>query len=206
MFGIERENSGRSGLHWPDRELSHDHLRVRPADLFAVARGLFSDVAFRDAPAPQNTGASAGRRLRTGAGGGSGDLSFGTERRGRSGAAEYGGLRRRDRIHFADGRPSFSCGANCRRSNGPTSARWGRQGRLVAAIIAGVTLVTLFLNPDYNRSVLGAASGSCWASRYFAVYARHRLILSPEEEFALNIRSHDSENASRQSQPGALRR
>ncbi len=35
-------------LHRADRQLSHHHLRLRPADLFAVARGLFSDLAFGD--------------------------------------------------------------------------------------------------------------------------------------------------------------
>ncbi len=40
-------------------------------------------------------------------------------------------------------------------------------GAAVAAAIAGVTLVTLFLNPDYSRSVSGAA---------MAWFVRHRVL------------------------------
>src|ERR1043166_472478 len=61
----------------------------------------------------------------------------------------------------------------------------GRPGAAVAATIAAATLVTLFLNPDYNRGVLGAAAWFLLGIAYFAVYARRRLVLSPEEEFAL---------------------
>jgi ethanolamine permease len=61
----------------------------------------------------------------------------------------------------------------------------GSAGALVAAIIALVTLVTLFINPEYNRSVLGAAVWFVLGIGYFALYARRRLVMSPEEEFAL---------------------
>jgi ethanolamine permease len=61
----------------------------------------------------------------------------------------------------------------------------GIAGAAVAAVIAGVTLVTLFLNPDYSRSVSGAALWFIAGLAYFAFYARRRLILSPEEEFAI---------------------
>jgi ethanolamine permease len=61
----------------------------------------------------------------------------------------------------------------------------GIGGAAVAAAIAGVTLVTLFLNPDYSRSVSGAALWFLAGLAYFAFYARRRLILSPEEEFAI---------------------
>lgn len=61
----------------------------------------------------------------------------------------------------------------------------GLAGALAAAVIAAVTLVTLFLSPDYNRSVLGAAIWFLLGIAYFALYARRRLVLSPEEEFAV---------------------
>jgi ethanolamine permease len=61
----------------------------------------------------------------------------------------------------------------------------GIAGAAVAAVIAGVTLVTLFLNSDYSRSVSGAALWFIAGLAYFAFYARRRLILSPEEEFAI---------------------
>ncbi len=61
----------------------------------------------------------------------------------------------------------------------------GWAGAVIAALIAAVTLVTLFLNPDYNQSVIGAAIWFLLGIAYFAFYARKRLVMSPEEAFAL---------------------
>jgi hypothetical protein len=62
----------------------------------------------------------------------------------------------------------------------------GGGGAVIAALIAAVTLVMLFLAPEYNRGVLGAAAWFLAGVAYFAFYARRRLILSPEEEFAMS--------------------
>jgi ethanolamine permease len=64
----------------------------------------------------------------------------------------------------------------------------GKAGAITAAAIALVTLVTLFLNPDYNRSVIGAAVWFLLGIAYFAFYARRRLVMSPEEEFAIKYK------------------
>jgi len=61
----------------------------------------------------------------------------------------------------------------------------GNTGAAIAMLIAAATLVTLFLNRDYNLGVIGAAIWFLCGIGYFALYARQRLILSPEEEFAL---------------------
>ncbi len=61
----------------------------------------------------------------------------------------------------------------------------GSAGALIAMVLAAATLVTLFLNRDYNRGVIGAAIWFLCGLAYFAFYARKRLVLSPEEEFAL---------------------
>jgi ethanolamine permease len=61
----------------------------------------------------------------------------------------------------------------------------GVAGAWIAAIISASTLVVLFLNPDYNKGVLGAAIWFALGIAYFAFYARKRLVLSPEEEFAI---------------------
>ncbi|HVO98054.1 MAG TPA: amino acid permease [Bryobacteraceae bacterium] len=61
----------------------------------------------------------------------------------------------------------------------------GIAGAWATTIIAAVTLVVLFLNPDYNKGVFGAAIWFAMGIAYFAIYARRRLVLSPEEEFAL---------------------
>ena len=60
----------------------------------------------------------------------------------------------------------------------------GRPGAIVAATIAALTLLFLFINPDYRPGVYGVAIWFALSLLYFAVYARHRMIRSPEEEFA----------------------
>jgi ethanolamine permease len=61
----------------------------------------------------------------------------------------------------------------------------GVAGAWLATAIAAVTLIVLFLNPDYNKGVWGAAVWFALGIAYFAFYARKRLVLSPEEEFAI---------------------
>ena len=61
----------------------------------------------------------------------------------------------------------------------------GVTGAWIAMLISAVTLVVLFFNPDYNKGVYGAAIWFAFGIGYFALYARKRLVLSPEEEFAI---------------------
>jgi ethanolamine permease len=67
----------------------------------------------------------------------------------------------------------------------------GMAGAWIAAIIALVTLATLFRNADYNKGVIGAAIWFALGILYFALHARHRLVLSPEEEAALRHGAQD---------------
>ena len=60
----------------------------------------------------------------------------------------------------------------------------GRSGAVIALLIASITLVCLFVNPDYRPGIYGVALWYALSVAYFAFYARHRMILSPEEEFA----------------------
>jgi ethanolamine permease len=64
----------------------------------------------------------------------------------------------------------------------------GRPGAAIALVIAAVTLFFLFVNPDYRPGVYGVAIWFALSLAYFGLYARHRMILSPEEEFALEVR------------------
>ena len=77
----------------------------------------------------------------------------------------------------------------------PYRSPLGVAGAAVAALIAAVTLAALFLNREYNRGVLGAAVWFLLGVAYFAFYARQRLVLSPEEEFAIahRVRRADPE-------------
>jgi ethanolamine permease len=61
----------------------------------------------------------------------------------------------------------------------------GNTGAIVAGVIAAVTLVCLFLNPDYRVGVYGCAVWFAAGLIYFAVYGRRTLVYSPEEEFAI---------------------
>jgi ethanolamine permease len=69
----------------------------------------------------------------------------------------------------------------------PYRSPLGLPGALVALLIAVVTLVTLFVtDPVYRKVVVGAAIWYGLGLLWFAVYARHRLVLAPEESFALS--------------------
>ena len=60
----------------------------------------------------------------------------------------------------------------------------GEWGAIVAGVIALIALVALFWNDDYRPGVYGVAIFYIVAVGYFAAMGRHRLVLSPEEEFA----------------------
>lgn len=74
----------------------------------------------------------------------------------------------------------------------------GTVGAWVALSLSAITLVSLFLNPDYRVGIYGCAVWFLAGLVYFAVYARHRMVLSPEEEFALE---HERKHAAT-SRPG----
>jgi ethanolamine permease len=67
----------------------------------------------------------------------------------------------------------------------PYRSPLGEWGALVAGAIALVSLGAIFWNDDYRPGVYGVAIFYVVAVAYFAVAGRHRLVRSPEEEFAL---------------------
>ena len=62
----------------------------------------------------------------------------------------------------------------------------GEWGALIAAAIALVTLIAIFWNSDYRPGVYGVALFYLVAVLYFALIGRHKLVYSPEEEFAMS--------------------
>ena len=73
----------------------------------------------------------------------------------------------------------------------PYKSPLGVPGAVVALLIALLTLVALFVtDPIYQKVVVGAAVWYGLGLLWFAVYARRRLVLAPEESFALS--AHDS--------------
>jgi ethanolamine permease len=71
----------------------------------------------------------------------------------------------------------------------PYVSPFGVAGAVLATLISAVTLIVLFQNPDYNKGVWGAAVWFALGIAYFAVYARRRLVMSPEEDFAMRARA-----------------
>jgi ethanolamine permease len=66
----------------------------------------------------------------------------------------------------------------------------GVPGAAIAGIIALVSLVSLYLDKSYRPGVVGTAIWFILGILYFAIAGRHRLVLSPEEEFALSAGEH----------------
>jgi ethanolamine permease len=61
----------------------------------------------------------------------------------------------------------------------------GEWGAGIAGVIALVSLIAIFWNDDYRPGVYGVAIFYVVAVAYFAIAGRHRLVLSPEEAFAV---------------------
>lgn len=76
----------------------------------------------------------------------------------------------------------------------PYRSPFGIFGAAVALIISAVTLVALFVSdPIYQKVVLGAAVWYALGLLYYILYGRHHLVLSPEEDFALNAQKSTQE-------------
>ena len=69
----------------------------------------------------------------------------------------------------------------------PYRSRWGVPGAVIAGGLAAISLVAIFLNSAYRPGVYGVAVYYVLGVLYFAIAGRHRLVLSPEEEFALTL-------------------
>lgn len=72
----------------------------------------------------------------------------------------------------------------------PYRSPLGIPGAVVTVVIAAVTIYFQLLDPVYRAGVLGAAIWYALGLTYFAVVGRHRLVLSPEEEFAMSGGRH----------------
>ena len=77
----------------------------------------------------------------------------------------------------------------------PYRSPLGIGGAIVAAIIALVSMVSLFFNEDYRPGVVGTALWFAAGLLYFAIGGRNRLVFSPEEEFAVTMREKHGQSA-----------
>lgn len=69
----------------------------------------------------------------------------------------------------------------------PYRSAWGVPGAVIAGGLAAISLVAIFLNSAYRPGVYGVAIYYILGVLYFAIAGRNRLVLSPEEEFALTL-------------------
>jgi ethanolamine permease len=67
----------------------------------------------------------------------------------------------------------------------PYRSKLGVPGAVIAGLLAATSLVAIFLNDAYRPGVYGVAIYYLLGVLYFAIAGRNRLVLSPEEEFAL---------------------
>jgi ethanolamine permease len=80
----------------------------------------------------------------------------------------------------------------------PYRSPFGNAGAWTTVIIALVTIFYQFSDQTYRAGVVGVAIWFGVGILYFALVGRHRLVLSPEEEFAMRHRDKDSEETSDQ--------
>src|ERR671913_423717 len=66
----------------------------------------------------------------------------------------------------------------------------GEWGAAIAGVIAVVSLISLYSNEDYRPGVWGTLIYFVLGIAYFAISGRNRLVLSPEEEFAMTRGEH----------------
>jgi ethanolamine permease len=72
----------------------------------------------------------------------------------------------------------------------PYRSPLGIPGAVATVVIAVVTLYYQLQDPAYREGVYGALAWYVLGILYFAVVGRHRLVLSPEEEFAITGGHH----------------
>ena len=68
----------------------------------------------------------------------------------------------------------------------PYRSPLGNVGALLTVVIALVTLYYQLQDPVYRNGVYATAVWYALGLLYFATVGRHRLVLSPEEKFALS--------------------
>jgi ethanolamine permease len=70
----------------------------------------------------------------------------------------------------------------------PYRSPLGNFGALTCTVIAVICLIAMFLNEAYRPGLYGALVWYALGVLYFALIGRHKLVLSPEEEFAMKHR------------------
>lgn len=69
--------------------------------------------------------------------------------------------------------------------NRPYKSPWGLNGAVIAGIIAFVSFIGFLLNPAFQLAIVAIIIVYLVVLLVFAVWGRHRLVLSPEEKYAV---------------------
>ncbi|WP_438353930.1 amino acid permease [Microbacterium sp. CJ88] len=75
-------------------------------------------------------------------------------------------------------------------ANRPYRSRWGIPGAVIAAAISALIFVGFLLNPTFGPAIIAIVIVYVVILLGFALFFRHRLVLSPEEEYALSGGEH----------------
>jgi ethanolamine permease len=67
----------------------------------------------------------------------------------------------------------------------PYKSPWGVPGAWAAVVIAGISFVGYLINPGFQTAIAGIVVVYVIMLIIFAVYGRHNLVMSPEEEYAV---------------------
>ena len=68
----------------------------------------------------------------------------------------------------------------------PYRSPWGVPGAVIAAVIAALVFVGFLLNETFRPAIIAIVVVYIAGLIIFGVYTRHRLVLSPEEEYAVS--------------------
>lgn len=77
----------------------------------------------------------------------------------------------------------------------PYVSPWGIPGAIIALVIAALIFVGFLLNPTFGPAIIAIAIVYAIILLGFGLFFRHRLVLSPEEEYALSGGSHGDPQA-----------
>jgi ethanolamine permease len=77
----------------------------------------------------------------------------------------------------------------------PYRSPWGITGAVIAIVVAALIFVGFLLNPTFLPAIIAIAIVYAILLVGFGVYFRHRLLLSPEEEYALSGGTHGDPQA-----------
>lgn len=72
----------------------------------------------------------------------------------------------------------------------PYRSRWGIPGAVIAAAISALIFLGFLLNPTFQPAIIAIGVVYAIILIGFAVFFRHRLVLSPEEEYAISGGEH----------------